>query len=119
MIFTCDATAMYTNIKTEDALREISKYLRKIEDTIKHVDVEVLIEALELVFKPNYFKLGDTFWHQTSGTAMGTPSAPAWATIFFALYEEILIPKWSSTIPFYLRFIDDGIGIWLMDEDPE
>ena len=119
MIFTCDATAMYTNIKTEDALREISKYLREIEDTIKHVDVEVLIEALELVFKSNYFKLGDTFWHQTSGTAMGTPPAPAWATIFFALYEEILIPKWSSTIPFYLRFIDDGIGIWLMDEDPE
>eukprot|EP00956_Cyclotella_meneghiniana_P015303 scaffold23289_cov74-Cyclotella_meneghiniana.AAC.1 len=43
---------------------------------------------------------------------MGTPPAPAWATIFFVLYEDILLPKWTATIPFYLRFIDDG-------KDPE
>eukprot|EP00956_Cyclotella_meneghiniana_P013821 scaffold20268_cov64-Cyclotella_meneghiniana.AAC.2 len=50
---------------------------------------------------------------------MGTPPALAWATIFYALNEKDMVPRWSSNILFYKCFIDDVIGIWLMDPDPE
>ena len=50
---------------------------------------------------------------------MGTPPAPAWATIFYALHEKDMVPRWSSNIMFYKRFIDDVIGIWLTDPDPD
>ena len=74
--------------------------------------------ALHLVFENNLFKLGDTFWQQTSGTAMGTPPAPQSATLFFAEHEDEVCRKWSVCIWFYKRYIDDVFGIWLVDECP-
>ena len=56
-------------------------------------------------------------WCLISGTAMGTPPAPAWATIFYALHENKMVPRWSQNLMFYKRFIDDVIGIWLTDPE--
>lgn len=121
LLFTSDATAMYTNIRTEPALEKISEYLRENAKAFNHnkFDTEALIAALHLVFENNLFKLGDTFWKQILGTAMGTPPAPPWATIFFALKEMGLLPKWSTFLHFYKRFIDDVLGVWLVHPDPE
>mmetsp|Transcript_33801 Transcript_33801/g.68790 ORF Transcript_33801/g.68790 Transcript_33801/m.68790 type:complete len:153 (-) Transcript_33801:1879-2337(-) len=44
---------------------------------------------------------------------MGICPAPSIAIIFFAIHEEFLMSKWSGSIMFYLRFIDDVFGIWL------
>eukprot|EP00956_Cyclotella_meneghiniana_P020961 scaffold37637_cov79-Cyclotella_meneghiniana.AAC.2 len=52
-------------------------------------------------------------WH-----CLGTPPAPAWAIIFFALKEQQLIPRWNERVPFYKRYIDDGFGIWYHHPDP-
>ena len=57
-----------------------------------------LIAALEIIFMHNYFKLGDSFWKQISGTSMGVCPAPPWATLFFALLESRELPKWASCI---------------------
>ena len=120
LLFTSDASSMYTNIKTEPALEEISQYLR---DHGKHFHITgkpliALIDALHLVFNNNLFRFGDTTWRQKSGTAMGTPPAPPWATIFYALHERDLVPRWSQRVSFYKRFLDDVIGVWLTDPDP-
>eukprot|EP00956_Cyclotella_meneghiniana_P004187 scaffold5127_cov49-Cyclotella_meneghiniana.AAC.3 len=108
---------MYTNIKTEPALASITEHIRnkvRMGDTKK----DTLIEGMNLVFRNNLFKFGDTYWRQKSGTAMGTPPAPPYATIFYALHENEMLPRWSQQIPFYKRFIDDVFGIWLTHEDP-
>ena len=118
-LFTADATSMYTNIKTEAALQEIGTFITEHQAEYPHLDAEAVIAALHLVFKNNIFALGDTYWRQTSGTAMGTPPAPAWATIFYALHERKMVPRWASNLLFYKRFIDDVIGVWLTDPDPE
>ena len=116
LLFTSDASSVYTNIQTGPALENISAYLRKHYADGK---VEPLIEALHLVFENNYFKLGDTFWKQKSGTAMGTPPAPPWATIFYALHENKMLPRWAENVSFYKRFINDVIGVWRVDPCPE
>ena len=84
-LITADATSMYTNIKTGPALETISAYLRENSSKFSY-PTEALIEALHIVFQNNFFKFGDTYWKQVSGTAMGTPPAPPWATIFFTLH---------------------------------
>jgi hypothetical protein len=115
--FTADAHSMYTNIKTEPALASIGDYIRNntsMGDTKK----EALIEAMKIVFRNNLFKFGDTYWRQKSGTAMGTPPAPPYATLFYAIHENEMLKKWSGRVPFYKRFIDDVFGIWLTHDDP-
>ncbi|MGA0808888.1 MAG: hypothetical protein ACO3PI_07545, partial [Burkholderiaceae bacterium] len=73
---------------------------------------------IEIVFRNNLFKLGDTYWRQVSGTGMGICPAPPYATITYGLHESKTVPLWQDQILFYKRFIDDIFGIWLMDPDP-
>ena len=49
---------------------------------------------------------------------MDISPAPSWATIFYALHEDKFVPKWTDQVPFYQRFIDDVLGVWLCPPDP-
>ena len=45
---------------------------------------------------------------------MGTPMACIYAPLYFAWKEEIdILPKFKTNLPFYGRFIDDVMGIWI------
>ena len=115
-IFTADAESMYTNIPTETALKAISSFI--VDKLGDKKSTQALISALQLVFRFNFLKFGDTYWQQISGTAMGTPPAPAWAILYYALHENNLVQCWRRNLFFYKRFIDDVIGIWIPDPDP-
>ena len=80
--------------------------------------MEAVIEALTIIMRNNVFTFGDTRWRQTKGTAMGTPPAPPYVTIFFGIHEDDLLPEFDDILPFYRRFIDDVFGIWLCHPDP-
>ena len=114
-LFTADAVSMYTNIPTSKALARISLYLSR--NYFRDVPVRELMAALRLVMENNLFKFGDTHWLQLSGTAMGTPPAPPYATLYFAILEDTLIPSYSqrngNCLVLYKRFIDDVFGIWV------
>ena len=51
-------------------------------------------------------------------TEIGAPPAPPWATIFFGIHEEIVLAQFGDKLQLYLRFIDNVLGIWLVDPDP-
>ncbi len=120
LLFTADAKSMYTNIRTKPALDHISNLLRSKEGrSFHHYDATALIEAIEIVFQNNILQFGDTYWRQTSGTGMGIAPAPPWATIYFAIHENNVLPNWTSQILFYRRFIDDIFGIWVCNESTE
>ena len=114
LLFTADAVSMYTNIPTHRALMFIGKYLRR--GLFPDIPVEALMEALKLVMCNNIFTFGDTTWKQLTGTAMGTPPAPPWATLYYALHEDTFVPKYKNLF-YYKRFIDDVIGIWVPSPD--
>jgi len=110
--FTSDAVNMYGNINTDAALSVICAYLRQNERRYGHYHAPTLIRALEIVMTNNIIRFGDIYVRQISGTAMGKPPAPAWATIFEGLHEIEFLPCFESNLLFYKRFIDDVFGIW-------
>jgi hypothetical protein len=107
---------MYTNIKTDPALSELSSYLRDKRKEFSY-PCDALIKALDLVFRNNYFKFGDLYCKQVSGTAMGTPPAPPYATVTYGRHEDVMLPRWRIELFFYKRFIDDVFAIWLLQPD--
>jgi len=98
---------MYTYIPTAAALDKI------------HAVPDHIIEALDLIMNNNIFQFSDTFWKQLSGTAMGTPPACMWATLFFDRHKQNLCTTYNRWLLDWACYIDDGIGIWNWDGSPE
>ena len=116
-LFTADATSMYTNINTGMAIIEIAQYLHQRSNQFATIPADALIDALTIIMRNNVFRFGDTFWHQLQGTAMGTPPAPTYANLFFAIHENRILPKYSTNLLVHKRYIDDIFGIWIPSAD--
>ena len=115
-LFIADAVSMYTNIDTTYALHEIGAYLRRHRQEYQQVPMDALIEALRIVMTNNIFTFGDTAWRQRTGTAMGTPPAPPYATLFFAIHEDALLAEFKDNLFLYRRYIDDVFGLWTVTD---
>jgi predicted DNA-binding protein (UPF0251 family) len=115
LLFSAGAISMYTNINTASGLHSIRNFLTCNQDCIPATfPKNLFLEILETVMNNNIFSFSNTFWHQLSGTAMGTPAACAYATITFGRYENsIILPRFNSNLLYYKRYIDDIFGIWL------
>ncbi|CAN0037733.1 unnamed protein product, partial [Heterosigma akashiwo] len=106
-MFSYDADSLYTSIPLEPALYAVDHFFRG------HPLREFLIEALRIVNSKNYFSFGDLTFLQLTGTAMGTPAACDYATLYLGYHEErFIIPEFRDFIVLLSRFIDDGFGIW-------
>ena len=95
-LFTADAVSMYTNIPTHMALNLISKYLtqhqQKCNGECPH---DMVWAGLHLIMTLNIFTFRDLTFKQLKGTAMGTPPAPPYATIYYGIHEEKFLPHHS------------------------
>jgi hypothetical protein len=116
-MFTCDAVSMYTNIDTDHALEQIAIFLRT-SPLCRDCPANEIIKGLQIIMRNNVFKFGDTFWIQQDGTAMGTPPAPDYATLYFGIHELAILPNFSASIIAYYRYIDDCLGFWHHHPDP-
>ena len=112
--FTSDAVGMYTNIRTTAALQEIGSYLRRNAAQFADIPIQALMDALSIIMKNNVVRFGDTAWHQIKGCAMGTPPAPPYATLFYAIWEETLLSEFGANLFLLRRYIDDMLGIWVV-----
>ncbi len=93
---------MYTNIDTDHALEVIATFLRT-SPLCADVPSDAIIAGLEIIMRNNIFRFGDTFWHQRQGTAMGTPPAPPYATLYFGIHE-------LETVPFFEALLKGELG---------
>ena len=49
---------------------------------------------------------------------MGTPPTPPYATIYYGIHDEKLLPQCTQHIIFYCQFIDD-VRIWCPNRSPQ
>jgi hypothetical protein len=114
-LFTSDATSMYTNIDPGEGVNTLCLYLNKYASEGKGstLNKELVCELMKLVMENNIFQFGNSYWKQNVGTAMGTPCACIYATIFFAWFErERTMTKYKRNLILYCRQIDNIFGIW-------
>ena len=127
LLFTSDATSMYTNICTKHAKEKLNNWIQTLmdNDTIfnnKNIPfpLTAVIEALDLIMNNETFDFGDTSWKQLTGVAMGTPAACQLATLYYGIHEnETLLPKYNKNLLLFKRFIDDIFGIWIINNDTD
>ena len=94
---------MYTNIDTKHALDEIEHFLwhtKPLICEVENISVDAIISVMKIIMHQNVFKFGNTHWVQLTGTAMGTPPAPMYATLYFAIHRDNVIPN-TICLPFY------------------
>ena len=114
VIMSADAVSMYTMIDAEHGLEILTKYLREFGPDLFNSDAT--IEALGMVMRNNILQFGDCYFEQLSGTAMGTPVACAYATLYYAYHERtVLLPQFKDHLLYLKRFIDDALVILLLD----
>ena len=70
-----------------------------------------LVPLLKMVHN-NYFKFDDNFYLQKMGTAMGSPVAPAYASLFMGKFEEEFLANMELIPTLWLRFLDDIFMLW-------
>jgi len=118
-LFTCDAESMYTNINSIHGPSIIEKWIEEYPHNIpQNFPSTFLLKALQIVMNNNVFQFDDTYWLQICGTSMGTSCACSYATLYWAYFErKLILPKWSHSLIFLRRFIDDKIGIWTGSEE--
>jgi hypothetical protein len=111
ILITFDVVSLYTSIPTEKGLKILSLICKDDEWC------SAIVHGMSLILKYNYFEFGDTIWHQITGTAMGTPVAPTFASLYLAYFEEtFLLPQFKESIEYFKRYIDDGFLLWKNDD---
>jgi len=96
-MMTADVVSMFTNIDVENAIRKIGDHIKR--DPLR----KDIIRGLQIVMTNNYFTFNGDLFLQVKGTAMGTPVAPVFASLFLGIAEIDVVPSGV----FYKRFIDD------------
>lgn len=115
-LFSIDAVGMYANIDTDHGIQVVTDFMEAYADRLAGIKLPkpFIIGCLRHIMKNNIIKFGDTYWVQQNGAAMGTSCAVNYAFLYMGLLEmEQLLHDFAPWMPFYARFIDDGIGIWL------
>ena len=112
LMWTLDITSLYTNIPHMEGIQSTKEMLaiHKPPDTLSHKSY--VIELLELVLTNNHFEFNGEFYHQLSGTAMGTKLAPSYANLFMTKFEDKYIYTYPLHPQLWKRFIDDIFLIW-------
>ena len=119
ILVTFDVKSLYTNIPHDEGITCCSIALQTFYGQSLPLPLKYTLQLITFILKKNYFKFKDTFYLQTHGTAMGSPFAPNYASIFMDHIErQILHSAPDNKTPIlWLRFIDDIFAIWTYSHD--
>ena len=110
-LVTLDVSSLYTNIPHNEGIESCIYFLQKDKgnNNIKANDIRKL---LNIVLHNNCFDFNDQSYLQTMGTAMGSPMAPSYASLFMGRLEEQFLNSTYVKPDVWLRFLDDIFMIW-------
>ena len=71
-----------------------------------------MLKLIELVLENNHFQFNSENYMQKMGTAMGSPMAPAYASLFMGKLEKEFLEGRGILPSMWLRFLDDIFMVW-------
>lgn len=107
-LYTFDVTGLYTNIPHQEGTQAIKEFLEPKIGTLK---AEMASDFAKVVLENNIFRFDGKDYIQTSGTAMGTRMAPAYANIFMHQFESKHLPDAPIQPIIWKRYIDDILTV--------
>jgi hypothetical protein len=108
-----DVSSLYTNIPHDEGIDACRSFLnRNTGNTNTSLSVDSICKLIELTLKNNHFKFNNDNYIQTMGTAMGSPFAPAYASLFMGKLEQDFLQTRQLKPTLWLRFLDDIFMIW-------
>ena len=110
-------SALYTVIDHEEGVEACCEMLEERSDVDKKkMPTKYIREILTTILKSNCFRFLNRFFHQITGTAMGTPMAPGYANLFMGKVEKGLLKQYEEETglrpTIWLRFLDDIFFVW-------
>jgi hypothetical protein len=122
-----DVVSLYTVIPKDYGLMAIEYFLTKYPCLIEsRFSKQFIFDALNLVLNNNFFEYSRRFYLQLTGTAMGTPVAPKYASLVMA-FLELQIKETcqlyfgykitASIFHYYWRYLDDILIICDLQEN--
>ena len=87
ILVTADVLSLYPSILHEAGLNALGEALGNKKN--KHIPTDNLLEMAEFVLKNNYFELNSKIKKQLLRTAIGTKSAPAFASILLINFRVV------------------------------
>jgi hypothetical protein len=107
--FTADAVLMYTNIDNQHPIETFGRWLNLHRANLPTYFPSLkILKGLDIITRNNVFSFGNRFFKQANGTAMGTPCACSYATIYYSYHEETILLQPDIAPIFYRRLIDDA-----------
>ena len=80
--------------------------------TSHQLPVDSILNLIRLVLENNHFQFNNDNYLQKMGTAMGSPMAPAYASLFMGKLEQDFIQNRSLGPSTWMRFLDDTFMVW-------
>ena len=106
-----DVASLYTNIPHNERILSCMYYLDKDRGN-NHFYTQNICKLLRIVLENNCFDFNGETFLQTTGTAMGSPMAPSYASLFMGKFKEDFINSISPKPDVWLRFLDDIVMVW-------
>ena len=102
-----DVSNLFTNVPLEFTIELILKkvYNKKMVKT--KLKKDELRELLKMCTKELHFTYNGKTYQQNDGVCMGSPLGPVLANVFMVHLEETIVPKLKTSMPFWIRYVDD------------
>ena len=116
LLVSLDVTSLYTNIPHADGIRACKYFLDNSLNN-NRLSSEDICKIITLILENNNFQFNDTNYIQIMGTAMGSPMAPSYASLFIGKLEKEFLENENFKPTVWLRFLDDIFMIWNHSEE--
>jgi len=105
-LISLDVKSLFTNIDKNLLKEGLDKRFSQIHNKSK-IPFDEIQEATEFLMNNTYFKFNETYYKQTFGAPMGSPTSGLFADIVMDDLETSCLNKLSFTPLFFYRYVDD------------
>ena len=88
-----DVVSLFTKVPIDETMDVVKHKLQNdtsLEDRTP-IPIEKLCELIKLCLTTSYFQLGEKFYEQREGTAMGSPLSPVIANLYMEHFEKLAL----------------------------